>query len=49
MNINKMLMAATGLLAAMGAWALPADGLQGKHQGVSTYFRNIRVREGARG
>ncbi|MBR0506673.1 MAG: DUF1080 domain-containing protein, partial [Kiritimatiellae bacterium] len=22
-------------------------GLQGKHQGASTYFRNIRVREGA--
>ena len=41
------LMVLAGMLAATGAWALPADGLQGKHQGASTYFRNIRVKEGA--
>ena len=46
MNANRMLMVAAGLLAATTAWALPADGLQGKHQGASTYFRNIRVQEG---
>ena len=39
-------MALAGMLAAAGAWALPADGLQGKHQGVATYFRNIRVQDG---
>ena len=27
MNANRMLMVAAGLLAAMTAWALPADGL----------------------
>ena len=27
MNANRMLMVAAGLLAATGAWALPADGL----------------------
>ena len=38
--------ALAGICAALNAWALPADGLQGKYQGASTYFRNIRVQEG---
>ena len=60
------MMALAGILAALNAWAMPADGLhpnsdswpwaeivkrgriglQGKHQGASTFFRNLRVKEG---
>ena len=45
MNASKLLTLA-GLLAVTSSWALPADGLQGKHQGAATYFRNIRVQDG---